>query len=350
MSSKVREQGERVRTFLLQAISDSKADVVPATMEKFSITRQAVNKHIHKLREQGAINVEGTTRAPIYSLCSKVQLSFHYDMKEKLEEDVIWSRDIRPSIEPLPDNVLKIWNYAFTEMFNNAIDHSSASTISVFIKKNAVTTDIQINDNGVGIFKKIQGELDLIDERLAIFELSKGKLTTDPANHSGQGIFFTSRMMDTFSILSGGLFFNHKRVNPNDWLLESSKQSPGTFVWMNLGNHTARTTKKVFDEFSVGDDDYAFNKTIVPLSLAKFGPDELVSRSQAKRVLARVNLFKFVVFDFKDVDEVGQAFADQIFRVYANEHPDISLIPINMKKSVKEMIGRAVRGSTITDQ
>ncbi len=341
MTSKVREQGEKVRTFILEAISGNKVDVVPATMAKFSITRQAVNKHIHKLKEQGAINVEGTTRAPKYTLCSIVEVTFFYEMKDELQEDLVWSKDIRPAIEPLPENVLRIWSYAFTEMFNNAIDHSNAKSISVSIKKNALTTDIRINDNGVGIFKKIQGELDLIDERLAIFELSKGKLTTDPANHSGQGIFFTSRMMDDFSILSGGLFFSHKRVNTNDWLLESSKQSSGTFVWMILGNHTARTTKKVFDEFSVGDDDYAFNKTIVPLSLAKFGPDELVSRSQAKRVLDRVNLFKFVIFDFKDVNEIGQAFADQIFRVYANEHPDISLLSINMKKSVKDMIDRA---------
>lgn len=339
-SSKVRQQGERVRAFILKEIDACNADVVAATSKKFEITRQAVHKHIQKLRSDGAINVAGATRSPEYSLCSVVAVSFKYPLVDGLAEDVIWSKDIRPAISPLPDNVMNIWSYAFTEMFNNAIDHSGGSFITVQVKKTAVSTEIYIHDDGIGIFRKIQGELDLADERLAIFELSKGKLTTDPVNHTGQGIFFTSRMMENFSILSGGLFFDHNRHNRHDWLLERSKPGPGTSVWMTLNNHTSRTTRKVFDEYSSGDD-YAFNKTVVPLSLAKFGPDELVSRSQAKRVLARVNLFSTVIFDFKGVESIGQAFADQIFRVYANEHPNIQLVPINMSKAAKDMVERA---------
>ena len=57
----------------------------------------------------------------------------------------------------------------------------------------------------MGIFKKIQKALDLLDERHAILELAKGKLTTDPKHHTGEGIFFTSRMFDEFTILSGGV-------------------------------------------------------------------------------------------------------------------------------------------------
>ena len=67
-----------------------------------------------------------------------------------------------------------------------------------------------LHDNGVGIFKKIQTELRLLDERHAILELAKGKLTTDPKRHTGEGIFFSSRMFDQFDILSGGIFFTHK--------------------------------------------------------------------------------------------------------------------------------------------
>lgn len=340
MTSKVRQQGERVRAFILKEIDARAEDVVTATCRKFDITRQAVNKHIKKLKNDGAVHVAGSTRAPLYSLSSVVELGFQYALKPGLAEDIVWSKDIRPAIEPLPDNVMNIWHYAFTEMFNNAIDHSGAQTITVQVKKTAVSTEIYVHDDGIGIFRKIQTELDLADERLAIFELSKGKLTTDPVNHSGQGIFFTSRMMDLFAIMSGGLYFDHQRSAKHDWLIERSKPGPGTSVWMTLNNHTARTSRKVFDEYSSGDD-YAFNKTVVPLSLAKFGPDELVSRSQAKRVLARINLFTTVIFDFKDVKAIGQAFADQLFRVYANEHPQITLLPINMNKQVKEMVDRA---------
>jgi RNA polymerase sigma-70 factor (ECF subfamily) len=40
----------------------------------------------------------------------------------------------------------------------------------------------------------------LLDERHAILELSKDQLTTDPARHTGDGIFFTSRMFDSFDL------------------------------------------------------------------------------------------------------------------------------------------------------
>jgi hypothetical protein len=51
--------------------------------------------------------------------------------------------------------------------------------------------------------------------------------------------------------------------------------------------------------------------------LAKYGNDQLISRSQAKRLLARIELFKIVLFDFSGVETIGQAFADEIFRVFA---------------------------------
>ena len=49
----------------------------------------------------------------------------------------------------------------------------------------------------------------------------------------------------------------------------------------------------------------------------------------AKRLLTRLELVKVVGFDFEGVETIGQAFADQIFRVFANEHPGIELVPYN---------------------
>jgi anti-sigma regulatory factor (Ser/Thr protein kinase) len=340
MTSKVREKGEQVRRFILENIEAHNSDIAALAASQFSITRQAVNKHLLRLRDQGALTKEGSTRAPIYRLVPLSTKTFGYELTPAPQEDVVWRAEIKAAIEPLPDNVLNIWHHGFTEMFNNAIDHSGGTSIAVHVNKTAISTEIIISDNGVGIFKKIQAEFDLLDERHAIFELSKGKLTTDPKNHSGEGIFFTSRMFDKFSILSGGLYFSHESGKPADWLLERSKSHSGTAVFMELNNHTARTAKKVFDEYTQGDD-YAFDKTVVPVDLAKYGADELISRSQAKRLLARVELFKQVVFDFENVEVIGQAFADQIFRVFANEHPEITLLPISMSKEVEEMVSRA---------
>ena len=109
---------------------------------------------------------------------------------------------------------------------------------------------------------------------------------------------------------------------------------------MKLNNHTARSAKQVFDEYTSGDD-YGFNKTIVPVKLAQYGDSKLVSRSEAKRLLARIDRFKTVLFDFSDIESVGQAFADEIFRVFANAHPGVELIELNACPEVQQMIQRA---------
>jgi anti-sigma regulatory factor (Ser/Thr protein kinase) len=215
MSGKVREKGELIRRYILENIEKHDGDIAAVAAEKFSITRQAINKHLLRLREQGTLTKEGSARSPKYKVAPLSVVDFVYDLMPELEEDIVWSKDIKRAIDPLPGNVLNIWHHAFTEMFNNAIDHSQGKCIYVRINKTAISTEIAISDDGIGIFKKIQDEFDLLDERHAIFELAKGKLTTDPRNHSGEGIFFTSRMMDKFSIISGGLIFDHEKDKPN---------------------------------------------------------------------------------------------------------------------------------------
>lgn len=83
-------------------------------------------------------------------------------------------------------------------------------------------------------------------------------------------------------------------------------------------------------------EDYGFNKAVVPVRMLKHGLEQLISRSQAKRLLARFERFKVVILDFKGVDTIGQAFADEIFRVFSSEHPDVKLVPVNATSEVKK--------------
>jgi hypothetical protein len=80
----------------------------------------------------------------------------------------------------------------------------------------------------------------------------------------------------------------------------------------------------------------------VPLRLAQFGRDDLVSRSQARRVAARFERFQEVFLDFSGIDSIGQPFADEIFRVYATDHPEIKLVAHNANEQVNQMIGRVL--------
>ncbi len=173
-----------------------------------------------------------------------------------------------------------------------------------------------------------------------MLELSKGKLTTDPENHSGQGIFFTLRMFDEFTILSGETFFYHEFGELGDWILESERYGSGTMISMKLNNQISRTAKEIFDQYTSGED-YAFSKTIVPVRLAQYNREKLISRSQARRLMARVDSFNTVILDFNKVEAVGQSFADEVFRVFPGRHQDVEVFSINANTAVQQMISRA---------
>ncbi len=335
--NKIQKRGEKIRQFILKNVSEHSNDIATITASKFGITRQAVGKHIRKLTNEGALVSAGSTRNREYTLKIVTRKPFRYQITSGLEEDTVWREDIAPLFSNALNNVIDIWEYGFTEMFNNAIEHSDGTSIILQINQTAINTELYIRDDGIGIFNKIQRELNLTDPRHAVLELAKGKLTTDPEHHSGEGIFFTSQMFDYFAIFSAEVVFSHRIDDIGDWVFETEENFEGTSVCMTLKNHITRTPKKIFDKYTTKDT-FGFSKTFVPVRMAQYGDDRLISRSQARRMLARIDRFKTVVFDFEGVEFIGQAFADEVFRVFANKHPEIKIIPLSYNAAVQDMI------------
>ena len=336
--TKLRKRGEKIRAFILENVERNPKDIVKMTIDTFTVSRQAVNKHISQLIYQKTLIREGKAKSVRYFLHPQSEWNATFSLTDNRAEDVIWRNEIKQKLGQLPDNALAIWNHGFSEMFNNVIDHSEGTSVTINVKKTAYSTEMYILDNGIGIFTKIKNAMGLLDERHAVIELTKGKLTTDPTRHSGEGIFFSSRMFDEYSILSGEVFLSHTYEKDEDWILQTSKYQKGTFITMKLRNNTARTTQEIFNRFS--DDDCGFTKTVVPVRLAQYGNEQLISRSQAKRLLIRIERFKTVLFDFKDVESIGQAFTDEVFRVFATQHPNMEILPINANDAVMQMIRR----------
>ena len=170
--------------------------------------------------------------------------------------------------------------------------------------------------------------------KAAVEELFKGKLTTSAENHSGEGIFFTSRVMDLFAAFSSGKCFTHNKFSDLIMQDEGELIDQGTLVFMRLANNTNRTLRSVFDEYA--DVDGGFTRTRIPLrNIFETFP---VSRSQAKRLSKRFEDFEEVVLDFEDISDMGQGFAHELFTLYAAKHPEVKLIPINTNESVQRMI------------
>lgn len=238
---------------------------------------------------------------------------------------------------------MNIWYYAFTEMFNNAIEHSESKKIQCSVLVSRSCVNMLIIDQGIGIFEKIKEyyKYDTLDD--AISELFKGKLTTDSRNHTGEGIFFTSRIMDIFVVVSSCKYFTHDNYNEiiatldEDDKLNQLMNNEGTVVWMRLANRSHKQIKEVFDMFSDGDN--GFNKTSIPMKNV-FGNNFPVSRSQARRLYNRFDRFDEVELDFNGVDEIGQAFAHELFVKYASLRPEVRLKVVNAGKEVENMINR----------
>lgn len=329
---------EELRSTALHWIQADGRRVAPRLVEKFGISRQAANSHLRALLEAGLLEAEGKTQGRIYRL-----VTTHTEMKEYrregLRDDVPWRELFAPLVATLPANVRDIWQYGMTEMVNNAVEHSEGEHVRVSVEQSALSTAGWVDDDGVGIFRKLERELGLLDPREAFVELAKGKVTTAPANHTGEGIFFTSRAFDMFGIVSEGLMYGHAADVP-DFLADRRGARPGTLVVMNLDNDSGRTLRSVFNRFS-GAKAYDFSKTFVPIKLAEFEGQKLVSRSQARRLTVGLNRFREVVLDFAGVTEVGQAFADELFRVFAKENPKTLLVAANTTRQVKQMIARA---------
>lgn len=266
-----------------------------------------------------------------------------YQIGAKLKEEKIWW-DASHIFAELPESARKIWNHGLPELANNAIEHSEGTSIAVHIQKFRCFTHCAIEDDGTGIFNKIKKALELEDEQHGFLELLKGKFTTDPSRHSGEGIFFSSRIFDVFEIYSGNLCFSRTNVEDKNVFPEFRYSFPikGTIVSMILANDSQRIIKDVFDDYTTENDGcYDFTKTAIPLRYLQNENDLLVSRSQARRLLTRLDQFETVILDFDGIDEIGQAFGDEIFRVFQNSHPKIDIQFINANDWVRKMISRA---------
>ena len=111
-------------------------------------------------------------------------------LSDRLAEDEVWNEHFDGPLSWLPNNVQRICNYGFTEILNNAIDHSEGSSVLCWANYEENRIVLAVSDDGIGIFEKLKEYFGLEDHRHAILELCKGKLTTDETNHTGEGIFF----------------------------------------------------------------------------------------------------------------------------------------------------------------
>lgn len=253
-----------------------------------------------------------------------------------LDEDVVWAQ-VRSELGEIPEAARRILGYAVTEMANNAIDHSRGTTLRAALWLQSRTTRVVIADDGIGAFRNMADSFGYDDVADAVVDLTKGKRTTDPQRHSGEGIFFTSKAVDTFTLDANGYRFVVDNRNADVALGQGL--TVGTTVTMTLD---LDTTRKLVDVFAAHTEDGEFVRTTPRIQLVQHG-SEFLSRSQAKRFAAGLEEFEHVILDFTGVDLIGQGFADELFRVWQAEHPTARLDVTGSNPGVALMIGRVAK-------
>jgi anti-sigma regulatory factor (Ser/Thr protein kinase) len=323
---------------ILRFIGENGSATGPELAGNLGITRQAVSPHLRELIASGQIFKTGSTRAARYfpadaaPAAQRIRQSLSLDNLD--ESEVYEELSIRLNLSSLPSNIEDITHYAFTEMLNNAIDHSMSDRCKIEVSIDASKVLFTVRDEGIGVFHSIAEKFDLPGEHAALIELIKGKTTTMPQAHSGEGIFFVSRSADRFVLRSHRQQLEWDRAK-DDVFVADSRYIKGTLVQFEIRRNSRTRLEKVFAEFAPEKYDYRFEKTRV---LVKLVQKDYVSRSEAKRLLHNLDKFSEIELDMSSVRHVGQGFADEVFRVFASAHPGIEIRAINATGAVDAML------------
>jgi anti-sigma regulatory factor (Ser/Thr protein kinase) len=263
-----------------------------------------------------------------------------------LSEDVVWRRVANDLSLDRESPAGRIIGYAFTEMLNNAIDHSGSESATITWWTDTDQWTFEVTDYGIGAYPKLREGLRLASDFEAVQELSKGRRTTDRIRHTGEGIFFTSKAVDLFRMTSSGVRWTVDNLR-HDTALGLVPATEGTSVLCQIDPQTDRTLAGVFREFTR---DHAFVRTRPVVKLFEVGT-LFVSRSEARRLLDGLDSdFDTVEVDFTGVTDIGQGFVDELLRVWPEAHPGKTVVPTNMNEAVEFMIQRGLSRNDRRDQ
>lgn len=246
-----------------------------------------------------------------------------------LAEDFVWNgvRDeLIQCTGELPAPARNILGYAVAEMANNAIDHSFGTSLKVALAVNDRVVRVTVADDGIGAFRSLADTFGYPDVADAVVDLTKGRRTSAP-----------QKAVDVFDLEANGYRFTVDNLDGDVAL--GRGLDVGTTVTLSLDLDTTRDLVGVFAAFTEDGD---FVRTTPRVVLVQHG-SEFLSRSQAKRFALGLEQFKRVVLDFTGVELVGQGFADELFRVWQADHPDVAMTVTGANRGVALMIGRVVK-------
>ena len=328
----------KVKKFILDNLTLHKRNIIRTAIIKFGISRQAVLKHMNTLISEKKVIAHGKTRDRFYELRPEVNFSKTIDLSKEYAYGEIINNQIIPQLSILTKNIQEICEFSISAILNNIYDHSKATSFYFKLYFNYKDIQIVVSDNGEGLFKYIQTKLKLKNPQMAALEIAKGGLTTDPKNHSGEELYTLINLFDQVAIDSTGisLKFDNKT---HSWMIDRSIHKNGTRIQLKIKPSSRRTCKEVFHRLFKSE-----RKSVsIPVSLLKIHNAQIVnSRQQAQNMLRNISDLKTIEFDFKNIDLIGPAFADELVRKTKVENSSANIKWINSNETVDVLMKRAL--------
>ena len=324
--------------WITEAVLAHPQDLPAYLCQRLGVSRSSARTQLNKLVESQWLARDGVSRKAAYKPGALRQVVRRYPL-QGLQEDLPWAQDFAGRFDIKP-NVARIAQHVFTELLNNAIDHSGGHSVTVSMRQTPTQVQLLVSDDGRGVFNAVAERFNITDPTMAMLELAKGKLTSQPDSHTGRGLFFSAKLADIFDLHANDAAFQQREWQREQWWQRGRPACRvGTSVYVAICVDTERTLDDVLHRYSMDGTGYGFERTVVPLKLITQAQAGLESRAQARRVAARLTQFRRVELDFEGLADVGHGFTDELFRVFGSQHPELQLVPVNMAPRVAAMIG-----------
>lgn len=301
---------------------------------RLGITRQAAYQRLRALVAQGALVAEGGGRSTRYRrLIPRVERRFD---TAGLGETDVWNDLVARvgALRELDEAGSYLYRYALTELVDNVVHHSESDHFLVAVEVQSPTVALEVTDPGLGAFAHFRQRLGLPSELHAIQELSKGRTSTRPTRLTGAGVFFVSHAAERFTLDANGLRWIVDKPRRDQAVIELDDPHPGTRVRFEANVDRPCALHELFSQHAR---DFADGRARTVAKLFALGVD-FMSRSDARRLATGFENLREIVLDFSGVRGIGQGFADELFRVWATQHPDANLVTINVNGPVQMMI------------
>ena len=138
-----------ITQWITEATVQHGQDLPSHLMQRLGVSRRGAGHVLRKLVHLQWLTGTGVTRAKGYRPGSMRQVVRRYPL-QGLQEDLPWRVDFAPCFE-LPAHVHRMVQHAFTELLNNAIDHSGGEHVTVSMRQTPQQVQLLISDDGCGL-------------------------------------------------------------------------------------------------------------------------------------------------------------------------------------------------------